>query len=142
MIKARGYAAQSAKSPLEPFSFERRNPGPQDVHIAILYCGVCHSDLHIARNEWNSTIYPVVPGHEIVGKVIKVGNQVKKFKEGDTVAVGCMVNSCHQCPSCHEGLEQYCDTGFTLTYNSPEKETGGVTYGGYSDSIMVNSKNT
>ena len=138
MIKARGYAARSAKSTLEPFSFERRSPGPQDVHIEILYCGICHSDLHTARNEWNNTIYPVVPGHEIVGKVIKVGNQVKKFKEGDIAAVGCLVGSCHQCPSCHEGLEQYCDTGFTLTYNSPEKETGGVTYGGYSDSIIVN----
>lgn len=138
MIKAKGYAAKSPTSLLEPFAFERRTPSPQDVHIAILYCGICHSDLHAARNEWQNTIYPVVPGHEIVGKVVKVGDKVKKFKEGDLVAVGCLVGSCQKCSSCQEGLEQYCETGFTLTYNSPEKETGGMTYGGYSDSIIVN----
>src|SRR5579885_2438941 len=137
MIKAKGYAAKSETSPLEPFAFERRMPGSQDVQIEILYCGICHSDLHMARNEWQVTVYPVVPGHEIVGKVVKVGDQVKKFKEGDIVAVGCLVDSCRHCHGCQDGLEQYCETGFTLTYNSPEKETGGMTYGGYSDSIVV-----
>jgi len=140
MIKAKGYAAKSATSLLEPFSFERRMPSAEDVQIEILYCGICHSDLHMVRNEWNVTNYPVVPGHEIVGKVVKVGDQVKKFKAGDTVAVGCLVGSCHQCSGCQEGLEQYCEPGFTLTYNSPEKETGGITYGGYSDSIIVNQQ--
>src|SRR5579885_2959368 len=115
MIKAKGYAAKSETSPLEPFAFERRMPGSQDVQIEILYCGICHSDLHMARNEW----------------------QVKEFKEGDIVAVGCLVDSCRHCHGCQDGLEQYCETGFTLTYNSPEKETGGMTYGGYSDSIVV-----
>ncbi|CEG56087.1 NAD(P)-dependent alcohol dehydrogenase [Legionella fallonii] len=138
MIKAKGYAAQSAQSSLEPFSFERRSLGPQDVHIDILYCGICHSDLHTARNEWGNSVYPVVPGHEIVGKVVEVGDQVKKFKKGDTVGVGCLVDSCRTCSSCQEGLEQFCETGFTLTYNSQEKETGGMTYGGYSDKIIVN----
>lgn len=138
MIKTKGYAAKSSTSRLEPFVFERRTLGWQDVQIEILYCGICHSDLHMARNEWNNTIFPVVPGHEIVGKVVKVGDNVKKFKAGDHVAVGCLVDSCRQCHSCQEGLQQYCETGFTLTYNSPEKETGGITYGGYADSIIVN----
>ncbi|MFW2571818.1 NAD(P)-dependent alcohol dehydrogenase [Legionella sp. 29fVS95] len=138
MIKAKGYAAKSPTSLLEPFAFERRTPGSEDVHIAILYCGICHSDLHTARNEWQGTVYPVVPGHEIVGKVIKVGDKVTQFKEGETVAVGCLVGSCQTCASCQEGLEQYCETGQVFTYNSPEKETGAMTYGGYSDSIVVN----
>ncbi|WP_419418752.1 NAD(P)-dependent alcohol dehydrogenase [Legionella sp. D16C41] len=138
MIQAKGYAATSATSPLDLFNFERREVGKEDVHIAILYCGICHSDLHAARNEWGGTVYPVVPGHEIVGRVIAVGEDVAKFKQDDIVAVGCLVDSCRHCPSCEEGLEQYCETGFTLTYNSPEKETGKMTYGGYSDSIVVN----
>jgi len=138
-IKA--YAAQSATSPLAPFSIPRREPLPQDVQIQILYCGICHSDLHAVRNEWASvmpTVYPIVPGHEIVGRVVKVGSEVKKFKEGDVVGVGCMVDSCRTCANCREGLEQFCDNGLILTYNGPDKHLGGLTYGGYSESIVVN----
>ena len=132
-----GYAAHSAKTPLERFSFERREPGPKDVQIEILYCGVCHSDLHTARNEWTNTTYPVVPGHEIVGRVTKVGNGVAKFKAGDAVGVGCLVDSCRTCPSCKQGLENYCEIGATFTYNSPDPHLGGTTYGGYSLSVVV-----
>jgi len=135
--KTAGYAAHSAKTPLERFSFERREPGPKDVQIEILYCGVCHSDLHTARNEWTNTTYPVVPGHEIVGRVTKVGNGVAKFKAGDAVGVGCLVDSCRTCPSCKQGLENYCETGATFTYNSPDPHLGGTTYGGYSLSVVV-----
>lgn len=137
MIKAFGYAAQDASTPLAPFSFERRDPKENDVQIEILYCGVCHSDLHTARAEWGGTNYPCVPGHEIVGRVTRVGSGVKKFKEGDLVGVGCMVDSCRTCRSCQEGLEQYCEVGFTGTYNGPEQGTGANTYGGYSDTITV-----
>ncbi len=153
MTMTQGYAAQSATSPLAPFSFERRDPGPRDVQIEILFCGVCHSDLHHARNEWQGTTYPCVPGHEIVGRVTKVGRRVKKLKEGDIAAVGCMVGSCRTCPSCKKGLEQYCEKGAVYTYNSPdplapraasgeEADAGGappavMTYGGYSESIVV-----
>ncbi|MFL9925843.1 NAD(P)-dependent alcohol dehydrogenase [Herbaspirillum lusitanum] len=140
MLKSLGYAAQSAQSPLAPFNFERRITGPHDVQIEILYCGVCHSDLHMARNEWKGTTFPVVPGHEIVGRVTEVGAHVSKFKVGQIAGVGCMVDSCQSCASCDEGLEQYCETGFTGTYSSPEKETGGMTYGGYSNNIVVNEK--
>jgi len=136
MFSTKAYATHGAHEPLKPFSFERRDPMPGDVQIEILFCGVCHSDLHIARNEWGSTTYPCVPGHEIVGRVVKTGREVKKFKEGDLVAVGCMVDSCRTCPDCEEGLEQFCD-GMVLTYNSEDKHTGGVTYGGYSTSIVV-----
>src|SRR5436305_3951038 len=136
MFSTKGYATHGAHEPLKPFSFERRDPTPGDVQIEILFCGVCHSDLHIARNEWGSTTYPCVPGHEIVGRVVKTGREVKKFKEGDLVAVGCMVDSCRTCPDCEEGLEQFCD-GMVLTYGSEDKHTGGVTYGGYSKSIVV-----
>jgi uncharacterized zinc-type alcohol dehydrogenase-like protein len=135
--KAIGYAAKSATSPLIPFSFERRQPLPRDVQIEIQYCGVCHSDLHTARNEWNNTIYPVVPGHEIVGKVTAVGPEVKNFKVGDIAGVGCLVGSCRTCDSCKAGLEQYCEVGFIGTYNSEDKILGGVTYGGYSTHIVV-----
>ena len=135
--KTVGYAATSAQSPLAPFSFARREPLPQDVQLEILYCGVCHSDLHTVRNEWTNTTYPAVPGHEIVGRVTAVGSEVKRFKVGDIAAVGCMVDSDRSCPSCQAGLEQYCDTGFTGTYNSPDKYLGGMTYGGYSKSIVV-----
>jgi alcohol dehydrogenase (NADP+) len=137
---AKAYAAHSSASDMSPATIRRRAPQPQDVQIEILYCGVCHSDLHQVRDEWNAvmpTVYPCVPGHEMVGRVTAVGSAVKKFKEGDLAAVGCMVNSCHVCPNCREGLEQYCDNGFTLTYNSEDKILGGVTYGGYSDSIVV-----
>ncbi len=133
----KSYAAQTATSALAPFSFARREPLPTDVEIDILYCGVCHSDLHQARNEWQSSIYPVVPGHEIVGRVTRVGSEVKKFKEGDLAAIGCMVDSCRTCPSCAAGLEQYCDQGATWTYNSPDKHSENPTFGGYSENIVA-----
>lgn len=136
MIKTHAYAAQTAASPLAPFVIERRNPGPQDVQIQILYCGVCHSDLHTARNEWKNTLYPSVPGHEIVGRVVAVGGQVTKFKVGELAGVGCLIDSCGHCPSCGEGLEQYCDNGFVGTYNGPASG-GENTYGGYSQTIVV-----
>jgi alcohol dehydrogenase (NADP+) len=137
---ARAFAAYSATAPLFGFTLNRRQPGPQDVQIEILYCGVCHSDLHQSRNEWKdvmATVYPCVPGHEIVGRVTKVGSAVKKFKAGDSVGVGCMVNSCRTCANCLAGEEQYCEKFPTLTYNAEDKILGGVTYGGYSDSIVV-----
>ena len=140
MTKAKAYSAASATSPLAATVIERREPTPNDVEIEILFCGVCHSDLHTVRNEWEAamaTVYPCVPGHEIVGRVTKVGSAVKEFKPGDLAAVGCMVDSDGSCPACREGLEQFCP-GMVLTYNSPDKHTGGVTYGGYSDSIVVN----
>ncbi len=136
MIKSRGYAAQSAKDALAPFQFERREPGPGDVQIDILYCGVCHSDLHTARDEWHISQFPCVPGHEIVGRVAAVGADVTRFKVGDLAGVGCMVDSCARCPSCAEGLEQYCENGFTGTYNGP-LFGGPNTFGGYSDKIVV-----
>jgi uncharacterized zinc-type alcohol dehydrogenase-like protein len=137
---AKAYAAHSATTALAPFTLRRRSPRPQDVQIEILYCGICHSDLHQVRNEWQSvmpTVYPCVPGHEIVGRVVNVGSAVKKFKEGDIAAVGCLVDSCRVCANCRAGDEQYCENGFTLTYNGEDKILGGVTYGGYSDSIVV-----
>ncbi|MGB7435587.1 MAG: NAD(P)-dependent alcohol dehydrogenase [Candidatus Acidiferrum sp.] len=137
---AKAYAAQDGKTPLGPFTVKRRVPQPEDVQLEILFCGVCHSDLHQVRDEWHSvmpTVYPLVPGHEIVGRVTKVGSKVKKFKEGDLAAVGCMVDSCRVCASCRDGEEQYCEVGMTLTYNGPDKYLGGVTYGGYSNSIVV-----
>ncbi len=137
MTAAKGFAAQGATEPLGPFSFSRRAPGPHDVHLDILFCGVCHSDLHQVRNEWDNTTYPIVPGHEIVGRVTRVGAHVKKFKTGDLVGVGCLVDSCRECDNCREGLEQYCLQGFTGTYNAPDKKSGGVTYGGYSNHIVV-----
>jgi alcohol dehydrogenase (NADP+) len=137
MTLTHAYAAQSATTPLAPFTFERRKPTARDVAIDILYCGVCHSDLHTARNEWGGTTYPAVPGHEIVGRVTKVGPGVSRFKVGDVAAVGCLVDSCRTCPSCRQGFEQFCDTGFTMTYNSPDQKLGGATLGGYSQSIVV-----
>ncbi len=140
---AKVYSAQGPTSGLAPGKILRRTPRPQDIQIEILYCGVCHSDLHQVRNEWESmmpTVYPCVPGHEIVGRVVKAGSAVKKFKEGDIAAVGCMVDSCGVCPSCRAGEEQFCDNMATLTYNSEDKQLGGVTYGGYSESIVVTEK--
>lgn len=137
MMNAKAYSATSTTSPLAPVTISRRDPGPTDVHIQILFCGVCHSDLHIARNEWAGTTYPCVPGHEIVGRVVKVGAQVKNFKEGDLAAVGCMVDSCRTCDNCRDGLEQFCEKGTIFTYNSPDKHLGGMTYGGYSDNVVV-----
>jgi uncharacterized zinc-type alcohol dehydrogenase-like protein len=137
MTTTSAYAAHQATTPLVPFSVDRRDPGPTDVLIDILYCGVCHSDLHIARNEWRHTQYPCVPGHEIVGKVMRVGDRVTGHQVGDVVGVGCMVDSCGACPDCHAGLEQYCQDGLILTYNSPDKHSGKVTYGGYSSQVVV-----
>jgi alcohol dehydrogenase (NADP+) len=137
MTQAKAYAAQHATAPLAPFLFERRALHPNDVAFNILFCGVCHSDIHQVRNEWGGSIYPMVPGHEIVGKVMAVGENVSKFKIGDLVAVGCMVDSCRECDNCREGLEQYCRQGSVGTYNSYEKDGVTPTYGGYSNKIVV-----
>jgi alcohol dehydrogenase (NADP+) len=137
MPVAKAYAAQSAETPLAPFGFERRELRPNDVAIDILYCGVCHSDLHTVRSEWPGTVYPCVPGHEIVGRVTAVGPEVSQHRAGDLVAVGCLVDSCRACSACREGLEQFCETGLTGTYNSPDRVTGENTKGGYSDSVVV-----
>jgi alcohol dehydrogenase (NADP+) len=139
MYNAKAYSVSSATSPFAAASISRRDPTPADVQIEILFCGICHSDLHQARNEWSGvmpTVYPCVPGHEIVGRVTKVGSAVTKFKPGDLAAVGCMVDSDRTCPECKAGFEQFCPN-FALTYNFPDKHLGGVTYGGYSDSIVV-----
>ncbi len=139
MYKAKAYSAASATSPLASTTIPRRDTTEHDVQIEILFCGICHSDLHSVRNEWSSimpTVYPIVPGHEIVGRVTKVGSAVTKFKPGDLAGVGCLVDSDHTCPNCQDGLEQLCPNQ-TLTFNSPDKHVGGVTYGGYSESIVV-----
>jgi uncharacterized zinc-type alcohol dehydrogenase-like protein len=140
MIKARGYSARDSQSPLALFNFERRDPGPLDVQIEILYCGICHSDLHQCRNDWSNSLYPMVPGHEIVGRVVRVGAQVEKLKAGDLAAVGCMVDSCRQCSACKEDLEQYCEKVATWTYNSKERGSEKLTFGGYSDQIVVDER--
>jgi uncharacterized zinc-type alcohol dehydrogenase-like protein len=137
MISARGYAARDAKSPLAPFQFERRDPGARDVQLEVLYCGICHSDLHQARNEWGGSLFPMVPGHEIVGRVVRTGSTVKKFKVGDLAGIGCMVDSCRTCTHCKDGLEQYCEAGNIPTYNGREKDGKTLTQGGYSDTIVV-----
>ncbi len=135
------YAAQSATTPLAPFTIDRRDPLPNDVQIEILFCGVCHSDLHASRGQWPGMVFPLIPGHEIVGRVTKVGASVKGFKPGDFAAVGCMVDSCKSCASCNKGLEQYCEKGMTLTYNSPDIHAQGkMTYGGYSKHITVHER--
>ena len=142
MYNAKAYSAVSATSRLASATIPRRDPAEHDVQIEILFCGICHSDLHQARNEWSGfmpTVYPCVPGHEIVGRVTKVGSAVKKFKPGDLAAVGCLVDSDRTCPECKAGFEQFC-ANMTLTYNSPDKHTGAVTYGGYSDSIVVDER--
>lgn len=135
-ILAKAYAAQSPTTDLAPWNFERRDVGPHDVQFDILYCGVCHSDLHQARNDWFPGIFPMVPGHELVGKVVKVGSSVKKFKVGDLAGVGCLVDSCRTCDNCKNGLEQYCSNGAVPTYNGREKD-GAPTYGGYSNTIVT-----
>jgi uncharacterized zinc-type alcohol dehydrogenase-like protein len=140
MLASTGYGATSANEPLSKLDFQRRDPGPEDVQIDILYCGVCHSDLHTARNEWGNTVYPVVPGHEIIGRVTATGDRVTRFKKGDMVGVGCMVDSCQHCSACNEGLEQYCENGFVGTYNGEEMHSGGMTYGGYASNIVVRDK--
>lgn len=136
----KAFGAYAADKPVEPMDIERRAPGPHDVAIAIAYCGICHSDLHQVRSEWGGTLYPCVPGHEIVGHVTAVGDHVTKFKVGDTVGVGCLVDSCQHCASCDEGLEQYCENGFVGTYNGPTADAPGHTLGGYSQHIVVNDK--
>ena len=138
----KAFGATAAEAPLDQLSINRRTPTPHDVEIDILYCGVCHSDLHTVRNEWHDTTYPIVPGHEIVGKVSRVGELVKKFKVGDLAAVGCMVDSCRECEYCRDGLEQFCEPGNTLTYNSPDKHLDTPTYGGYSESVVVDELRT
>ncbi len=142
MYQAKAYSVASAASPFTSATIQRREATERDVQIEILFCGVCHSDLHTARDEWSSvmpTTYPCVPGHEIVGRVTRVGASVTKFKKDDLVGVGCMVDSDHTCPNCHDGFEQFCP-GSTFTYNSPDKHLGGVTYGGYSESIVVDER--
>ena len=136
-MKTIGYAAQSAESPLAPFSFERRALRPNDVAMEILYCGVCHTDIHFARNDWGWSIYPIVPGHEIVGRVTAVGSEVTRYRKGDAVAVGCMVDSCQHCDQCRKGEEQLCREGSTLTYSGRDRITQDVTYGGYSKHVVV-----
>ncbi|MES2503927.1 MAG: NAD(P)-dependent alcohol dehydrogenase [Myxococcota bacterium] len=137
MINAKGIAAFSSKEPLAPYAFERREPKERDVVIDIKFCGICHSDIHTVRSEWGNVTYPLVPGHEIAGIVRAVGSGVTKYKVGDRVGVGCLVDSCRACSSCEQDLEQYCVKGGTYTYNSPDPHTQGVTQGGYSDTIVV-----
>lgn len=137
MIQVKGYAAAQAKAPLAPYNFQRREVGPHDVLIEIQYCGVCHSDIHQARDEWGGSIFPMVPGHEIVGKILKVGERVENFKVGDLAGVGCLVDSCRTCTSCVQGLEQYCEVHWVGTYNSLEMDMKTPTYGGYSNQIVA-----
>ena len=140
MIPAKGYAAHSATTPLAPWSFERRPPGPTDVHIDILFCGICHSDLHTVRGEWGEITYPQIPGHEIIGRVVATGDAVTKYATGDMVGVGCLVDSCRECASCADGLENYCENGFVGTYGGVEKQSGLPTQGGYADTIVVDER--
>jgi uncharacterized zinc-type alcohol dehydrogenase-like protein len=142
MIATSAYAAYNPTSPLRPYNFERREVGPHDVHVEILFCGVCHSDLHQARDEWGGSVYPMVPGHEIVGRVVKVGEQVTKFKEGDLAGVGVMVDSCRVCDHCKQSLEQYCVEGMTGTYNAIERDGKTIAQGGYSTQIVVDERYT
>lgn len=137
MTQAKGYAAKSAKAPLEPFTFERRDPKPHDVVIDVKFCGICHSDIHQVRDEWGGSEFPMVPGHEIAGVVKRVGAKVTKFKVGDSVGVGCIVDSCRHCSHCERDLEQYCKEGMTGTYNSKERDGSAATQGGYSDHVVV-----
>jgi uncharacterized zinc-type alcohol dehydrogenase-like protein len=139
MSSAHGYAATAADAPLSPYAFERREVGPRDVRIEILYCGVCHSDLHMARSEWAEVPYPLVPGHEIVGRVTDVGTEVTEFTAGELAGVGCLVDSCRHCEECAAGLEQFCQEGPTLTYGGVERQTGLTTAGGYSNAIVVDA---
>jgi len=140
MIATKAYAAPAAASKLEPYNFERRDPGPHDVQIDILYCGVCHTDIHFINNDWGFSLYPMVPGHEIVGRVVAVGDHVKKLKPGDMAGVGCLVDSCRECDYCNEGLEQYCQGGSVFTYSAYEKDGKTVTQGGYSNKIVVDER--
>src|SRR5258708_7343484 len=140
MIPVKAYAAKGQGQPMQPFTFERRDPGPTDVMIDILYCGICHSDIHQVRDEWGGSMFPMVPGHEIVGRVARVGKKVKRFKVGDAAGVGCFVDSCRQCPYCKKGLEQSCTLHTAFTYNATEMDLKTPTYGGYS--FQINSKSS
>lgn len=140
MLPTKAYAAQSATSPIAPFSFERRDPGPKDVLIRISHCGVCHTDIHMSRDEWGGSLYPMVPGHEIIGTVVSVGSGVTKVKAGDRAGVGCFVDSCRTCPSCEAGLENYCEQGFTGTYNSMTRDGKSLNFGGYSEQIVTDER--
>ncbi len=142
MIDTQAYAAQSATSPLGPWNFQRREVGPHDVQIEILYCGVCHSDIHQVRDEWGGSVYPMVPGHEIVGRIVKTGDHVTKFKVGDLAGIGCFVDSCRECNPCQAGEEQYCEKGNASTYNGTEMDRKTPTYGGYSTQIVTDEKYT
>lgn len=142
MLKTIGYAAHSATTPLEPFTFQRRDPGPKDVLIEILFCGICHSDIHQARNEWDNSTYPMVPGHEIVGRITQVGAEVTKFKVGDLAGIGCFVDSCRVCENCQDGIEQYCTKHIAYTYNNTEMDEITPTQGGYSSQIVVDENYT
>lgn len=136
-MKVLGYAAKTPSAPLAPFTFDRREPRPDDIVIEILYCGVCHSDLHQARNDWGFSEYPIVPGHEVIGRVVSVGDSVTKFKAGDLAGIGCMVDSCRECNPCQQGLEQYCEEGNVQTYNGHDRHDHQPTYGGYSQTIIA-----
>ncbi len=140
MLPTKAYAALSATSPIAPFSFERRDPGPTDVLIKISHCGVCHTDIHMSRDEWGGSLYPMVPGHEIIGTVVSVGSEVTKVKAGDRAGVGCFIDSCRTCPSCEAGLENYCDHGFTGTYNSMTRDGKSLNFGGYSEQIVTDER--
>ena len=140
MEEVKAYAAKDSKGKLNPFELDRREVTEDDVKIDITYCGVCHSDIHQVRDDWGNSKYPVVPGHEIVGRVTEVGKNVKNFKEGDLVGVGCLVDSCQECDSCKEDLEQFCENGPVMTYNGPDKHSGGHTYGGYSEKVVVDKE--
>ena len=140
MPSSKGYAASAATSPLAPFGFTRREPGPTEITVDILYCGVCHSDLHMARNEWGQSVYPLVPGHEIVGRVTALGSDVKKFRKGDIAAIGVIVDSCRSCPACDRGDEHYCHSGATLTYAATDRVDGSITMGGYSNNYVVDER--
>jgi alcohol dehydrogenase (NADP+) len=140
LMTTAAYAAETEKAPLGPFTLERRAVGPQDVRVAIDYCGVCHTDLHFVNNDWGMSQYPLVPGHEVVGHVVEVGDQVTRFKVGDRAAIGCMVDSCGACEACADDLEQFCYQGMTATYNSPTADPGGLTFGGYSKEIVATEK--
>jgi alcohol dehydrogenase (NADP+) len=140
MPASKGYATNDAASPLAPYSFQRRDPGATEITVETLYCGVCHSDLHMARNEWGQSIYPLVPGHEIVGKVTAAGKSVKKFKTGDAAAIGVIVDSCRHCPPCQKGEEHFCDEGATLTYAAKDRVDGSITMGGYSSNYVVDER--
>ena len=140
METIKAYGARSEAADIAPLSIDRRAPRPDDVAIRIDYCGICHTDIHFARNDWGRTIYPLVPGHEIVGTVTATGDEVTAFQPGDRVGVGCLVDSCRECPACEEGLEQYCDNGFTATYNGEDRQDGSITHGGYSEAIVVSER--